>query len=99
PSVTYTLSLHDALPILNGNILAQFQGDTMEEPYTSIAVQDVVYMNDILVMTTTAQWRDGLENKLDTAYWVVGPDLAEGSVFVDADRKSTRLNSSHVKIS
>lgn len=69
---------------MNGNILAQFQGDTMEEPYTSIAVQDVVYMNDILVMTTTAQWHDGLESKLDTAYWVVGPDLAEGSVFIDA---------------
>src|SRR5690606_41209217 len=78
PAGTYTLSLHDALPILGAPV-----GPDLRRRHAP----------DLLAV--------GLEEVLVEAPAVVGGDVAleRRHVLGRPDRKSTRLNSSHVKIS
>src|SRR5690348_18187550 len=86
PSETYTLSLHDALPIYVGfrssdpSLLyvtpERFLGRTLEE---------------VLPEKVARQAREGLEKALSTGQ-IQRYDY-------DLDRKSTRLNSSHPSLS
>src|SRR5690606_40185823 len=95
-SVLYTLSLHDALPIFTdgGEVLDLVVGDAHGE----------------LLLGE----RDDRHHRQRVDVQVVGEGLVEldrvgrqtglladnlGQPFEDLDRKSTRLNSSHVKIS
>src|SRR5438067_7601652 len=71
PPVLYTLSLHDALPILLDSVLA------------STAKRSAA--GAIELRTSVRDWADGRPRT-----------LVRSSI---ADRKSTRLNSSHVSIS
>src|SRR5690606_41844407 len=82
----YTLSLHDALPIL-------FQG-----PYDNPGL-------DILAVRETPEYEVGLEvsgtiqQPKSTIRPPEGMSESESMAILLTDRKSTRLNSSHVKIS
>src|SRR5699024_12485094 len=81
----YTLSLHDALPIYQ---------DIMY--YTSVAYQ---HYKPIGVATGAQSYLQPSEenNLAGVIFTANNPNF--GNEFVDADRKSTRLNSSHVSIS
>src|SRR5690606_41575502 len=88
PSDIYTLSLHGALPILiYGEIQAEVERLTKEElsPELILKILDSPDVSDKL--WALSQVRDGVE---------FTPEL-RAAIF--EDRKSTRLNSSHVKIS
>src|SRR5690606_41836256 len=92
PSTTwmYTLSLHDALPILGGEF-----GDTKEWNYKS-------ELNwDLLKHSTHAGLQQYVKalNQLYTSEPALYENQFDPNCFEWVDRKSTRLNSSHVKIS
>src|SRR5690606_41853407 len=85
---TYTLSLHDALPIFKDYISYHTQGN-----------RSVSTTVDIVL----AQFLDRyeLDQELPADYLKISPKV-KGSLIIESgrkDRKSTRLNSSHVKIS
>src|SRR5207302_8428771 len=80
----YTLSLHDALPILKGLSLYGVVGRKLPSTWER----------------TTAYVRDGV---IDVAALITHSfpmhDIDAAIELMKSDRKSTRLNSSHVKIS
>src|SRR5690606_40331625 len=91
---TYTLSLHDALPIFIGTNdrgrrarhLVQHRPEGAELPQRIHEIPELDRLDDVRV----------------DAEIVAGDDvglLSRGGEHHDRDRKSTRLNSSHVKIS
>src|SRR5207253_9519183 len=93
-SQIYTLSLHDALPISNpkemGLALDQIQ------PRTGLATQDVAaalatYVRTIRSHDSRYDWFQAGQREMLTEVERAGLDVR--------DRKSTRLNSSHVAIS
>src|SRR5690606_42165547 len=89
-SYTYTLSLHDALPIF-----AQDLDGLREEPDVHALVadeRDLVVVGGHLLASPAVDHRHALGAE---------PARDRGGVDggVPQDRKSTRLNSSHVKIS
>src|SRR5690606_40662998 len=79
----YTLSLHDALPILDTKGKLLLLEEVGEEPY------------NIDRMLTQLR----LSGKLEEANGIILGDWNGCEAKSDEDRKSTRLNSSHVKIS
>src|SRR5690606_41462009 len=85
-SVTYTLSLHDALPIL---AVASHAGRTLDaQPVADVAELDAAVRDETQVVAIDeAQFFD--DHLVETV-----ARLAD-----TGDRKSTRLNSSHVKSS
>src|SRR5690606_39302231 len=93
----YTLSLHDALPICARLSIRRLDGDGAADVAAHAALQPLWLSDDELVLADDASGRwnlvrvrlDGLRVR---AIDPVAPADAE-------DRKSTRLNSSHVKIS
>src|SRR5690348_17460608 len=84
PSATYTLSLHDALPILPVDLSGVKPGPIAVETTESLL---------------TVHWKDeaGRAWTADFALEPRSPLIA--AIAVDGDRKSTRLNSSHPSIS
>src|SRR5690606_40876082 len=89
----YTLSLHDALPILNELETAQNQAQSLvEDSNRAVAtIQEGIHIQanaDYLKLF-------GLQSEDD----LIGLPLLDLLQPEDLDRKSTRLNSSHVKIS
>src|SRR5690606_41387401 len=88
-------SLHDALPVFN-------------EEYTTLARQDNGRITDVDRDGTEGEWQPRSDERVAPAqlvahHWLRGRKKGMLSSFVtgtiDQDRKSTRLNSSHVKIS
>src|SRR5207253_10023089 len=91
----YTLSLHDALPIcIDQSVSKTVQPIPMlEDALTLDVVQDCKYLlRRILVMI---QERDEVRDR-PLEVDIVLPERVVG---INEDRKSTRLNSSHVAIS
>src|SRR5690606_41954757 len=97
-SVCCALSLHDALPIFYGKQVAH-HGGHFAEPFVYLVLQ---------VVDDDQLSGDGELPPLDERELVVGGIelsvddggmCARGSCHGRVDRKSTRLNSSHVKIS
>src|SRR5690606_41587179 len=83
PAAIYTLSLHDALPILWDHVPPDLRGGL--RPVSALAP-------GVLGITGIETW--------DIISSIVDRIRPAAVVAVDAlDRKSTRLNSSHVKIS
>src|SRR3712207_7471843 len=80
----YTLSLHDALPISDLAVQAEVRR-LAEEFMERHDRLDVLVNNAGLVQSTRTETRDGIETTLAVNHL--------------ADRKSTRLNSSHANIS
>src|SRR5690606_39604996 len=81
----YPLSLHDALPILLGSALCM----------DKLKAKDVLAAHGI----PQVPWIGLRDTELDQAAARVTDAGLRYPVFVKPDRKSTRLNSSHVKIS
>src|SRR5690606_41186270 len=84
PSAIYTLSLHDALPISARSAAAGLAGPHCRLPGRR---QQAMNRRSAIVLVTTSFPISGDGSE------------AAGSFVSDLDRKSTRLNSSHVKIS
>src|SRR5690606_40614699 len=87
---TYTLSLHDALPICHLRLLADGEEIGRDAP------------GDAAAATRHAHDDDGDDHQREQQYGHVQQDGSGQHVRGDRqseDRKSTRLNSSHVKIS
>src|SRR5207302_4415644 len=90
PPAIYTLSLHDALPISIPNLNIEFQNRLRE-------LRDLLLNPDqegqIIDETAAKVYTPGQPSwvDIDRAMWDYNPTMV--------DRKSTRLNSSHVKIS
>src|SRR5699024_12612226 len=91
PPPSPTVSLHDALPIL----LSRFR-----EIERELEVRDLT-PNKTLVETLKAARRDGKRVIAISDMYLGRADLQHllGTFGLDGDRKSTRLNSSHVSIS
>src|SRR5690606_42028828 len=90
PSLLYTLSLHDALPILNYAI------KTLSDKYLGYNAK-IYYFKQIHHLVLLYPYLTTLlEDKVIASHsapnWIIKNIAKE-------DRKSTRLNSSHVKIS
>src|SRR5690606_41795276 len=83
-SLIYTLSLHDALPIFEGNYFSQRIPIANPTPIIKFRTPAVVQTN-LAVFAAQTQQKPFL--------------LLPHTQRVGIDRKSTRLNSSHVKIS
>src|SRR5690606_41878448 len=95
----YTLSLHDALPIysdFNGSLSLPFPGMQNAGKYVMFTRPknlEPVYIQKILYHIIDMDENNGLGRVIKKNVELYkGNDLA-------SDRKSTRLNSSHVKIS
>src|SRR5207302_8901426 len=99
PTDTSTLSLHDALPIselrlpLNGDDAGDFQVGLGDERVLRVIFDEEFKFRARLILLGKARCRVGLAGgKLESRLGQLQGQNAR-------DRKSTRLNSSHVKIS
>src|SRR5690606_40679233 len=92
PASSYidTLSLHDALPISHRVLAALTSG-------LGMGLAAGVSPGPLLVLVVTSTLRGGLRNGIAVAAAPLLSDLVVVTAVLD--RKSTRLNSSHVKIS
>src|SRR5690606_40887079 len=90
PDVNNSLSLHDALPILKELLIRTFDDEERLQTILGKLMSEPKYPEQLPEPRDDASW-DELEEELQAFQaW-------RRSEF--ADRKSTRLNSSHVKIS
>src|SRR5690606_41452860 len=98
PSAVYTLSLHDALPILG--VLIGIATLMTVGVYGLVA--GIVKLDDFglyLSRSISAFARSVGTGILRMAPWLMKGLAVAGTAAMFLDRKSTRLNSSHVKIS
>src|SRR5690606_41536866 len=97
PLSSHTLSLPDALPIsqLAGELGAFLHYAVTDEPPTA---ESIAAAAEVLARVDNAAGK--LYLLIATPYWnAVSETLYRRQAQSNADRKSTRLNSSHVKIS
>src|SRR5207253_10340368 len=93
PPDTYTLSLHDALPIFATDRVRTVR----DLRGKAVAVQAIGSSQHAFTATIVAHV--GLDPRRDIS-WVTHPAPEQMRLLADGkDRKSTRLNSSHVAIS
>src|SRR5699024_12592581 len=93
PSILYPLSLHDALPIylLNYVDLLDFINNNLDKKITLDLLEKQFFVNKYYLSHTF---------KRSTGFTVVEYITHKRIIWaMDLDRKSTRLNSSHVSIS
>src|SRR5439155_3072687 len=91
PTLLYTLSLHDALPISisNPNFYRRVKSFVLGDTYSVSPTMVSSFRGEILRTTNVKTFPD----------FFTWSDLGVRNVYYPADRKSTRLNSSHVAIS
>src|SRR5690606_41788718 len=87
-TMIYTLSLHDALPILNG---ADYNDTLVWNTNEDIAVKPFYHAEDLANLPETIT--------SSPSHWHICETIYVADVIKSKDRKSTRLNSSHVKTS
>src|SRR5690606_40417925 len=90
PTDTYTLSLHDALPISKARIIPPRH---VQEAAADHGPRRVIFHRQAL------KPRGRLQPAVDERLHRPPPRVGVAAVRQHPDRKSTRLNSSHVKIS
>src|SRR5690606_41941084 len=96
PTPIYTLSLHDALPISNAEEIAFYNGAELEHSILNRTYHRLIrHINSIYKIRIAYNM---FEDFLIKYCWSAS-GLAMCAIPVFLDRKSTRLNSSHVKIS
>src|SRR5690606_39440486 len=93
-TVIYTLSLHDALPIYF--LAASQEMDRFLKMTSAPTLEDLCYALDLNRRAPLIKQRQNRPQQLAT---LIANHLKIDSQATDIDRKSTRLNSSHVKIS
>src|SRR5690606_42017415 len=97
-SEIFTLSLHDALPILNGLIrqiiLRKLRIEKMKNNASTANPTNTIVRTRVISVPIDKKYRN-IPNKAIFANILFKIII----VFISLDRKSTRLNSSHVKIS
>src|SRR5699024_11355834 len=89
PTEIYTLSLHDALPIFDEVAAAEQRAEHGQRPEAGKAVDRLLG----LVLDQAGHCHRAARRNLQRGLGAAGLDRR------DRDRKSTRLNSSHVSIS
>src|SRR5690606_41882417 len=91
PTHIYTLSLHDALPI-SYKLLVEVTIPGVEKLRNTLKEKSEAYMNVVKI---------GRTHLMDATPLTLGQEFSGYVAQLDfgLDRKSTRLNSSHVKIS
>src|SRR5207249_7004815 len=94
PSVTYTLSLHDALPISKA-LVTRVVFD--QSRFVKNAIQTLLREGGIGLFLTSLMILIFLGSMRATVAVCLSIPLSALAAFID--RKSTRLNSSHVSIS
>src|SRR5690606_41820170 len=97
PAAPLTLSLHDALPVSDAQEI-HVDGEVLDRVELVVARNHAVLGAVHIEFDDVAQEAAGIDLLVGV---LVGDGDGDGSllVTVDKDRKSTRLNSSHVKIS
>src|SRR5690606_42147675 len=90
-TATYTISLHDALPI---SVASEIESGAS------------IHINTAMDATGAVQLNGGRNVRIEGSRLTAQQDISVGALVdldvssvVEGDRKSTRLNSSHVKIS
>src|SRR5207302_10388104 len=93
----HTLSLHDALPILRRTVVAALKTQDFERSKAARFLHDSIGQN----LTALGLQLDMVRMDLESVSPGIGARVAEIQHLLGGmiDRKSTRLNSSHVKIS
>src|SRR5690606_41602397 len=95
----YTLSLHDALPIFNDHSLDQKSYYSFKKEVTSQSLPEVIEnVNSLMTVAVNREWQKDLEYQKRHFTLMSGGMDSRTNALVAKDRKSTRLNSSHVKI-
>src|SRR5690606_40007408 len=94
PSSIYTLSLHDALPIFSNAVVSNPIGSYTNRYKLESYFAQVTYDYDNTYFLSASARRDGSSRFVKDKWGNFG---SIGAAWLD--RKSTRLNSSHVKIS
>src|SRR5690606_41248592 len=89
PSLTYPLSLHDALPIFKPDIIEPINHKQLD----SLFAKDNFFNDKFLVRELDIT----LEYKPLFFEYLEAQNIHD--IYLNEDRKSTRLNSSHVKTS
>src|SRR5690606_41775424 len=95
----YTLSLHDALPILNQYGIVTNEQDVFRTP--ADIQKGLSYVYALFPGESEINFDSYFTDELGVGFANAGQGINDGSYTFTllADRKSTRLNSSHVKIS
>src|SRR5206468_11616265 len=93
PTHTYTLSLHDALPISNATTGRQFQ--VARHQHRLLHSLPEINDRNFLARRKLSVRPAGSERKCNPR----NEGISRSSYFESSDRKSTRLNSSHDQIS
>src|SRR5690606_40538066 len=97
PTQIYTLSLHDALPILKA-----YNKTVLKKPFYYKIAPQYGTKSKSLTGSITLNYNQYIQNTSDLFSINYGISASYASYAEDLfvrDRKSTRLNSSHVKIS
>src|SRR5207249_9489779 len=98
PTPLYTLSLHDALPISSSSTTSSSSSSTTSSSTTSTTASSSS-------STTSGVARDLVVGSIQEPRWLDQTRISDsieilvGAQIYEPDRKSTRLNSSHVSIS
>src|SRR5690606_41464550 len=97
-STSYPLSLHDALPICPTDVWVPSSNIVKPQIADQIALGYYHNLKNNAITISSEIYYKHMQNQIDyrNGAQTVLNDLVEGEL---VDRKSTRLNSSHVKIS
>src|SRR5207248_11208891 len=96
--LTYTLSLHDALPIYCPQPLMSCQSEQKELRARSVSLSNGAPLDDVRIARAGAH-SELIEASLVEVAGYPPSVVVLVQLHVDGDRKSTRLNSSHRTIS
>src|SRR5205807_8229348 len=96
PTPTYTLSLHDALPILQN---AAFRASGLDWRYVKLPVPPERFEELVRALPASGYRGANVTIPHKAAALRVADSASPAARAIGADRKSTRLNSSHLVIS
>src|SRR5690606_41680744 len=99
PSRTYPPSLHDALPISAVSMNMNANGTRIWKSWTAEVSGRTPKGRIAIVLDNTVYSAPSVNQEIPTGNSIISGNFTTEEATDLADRKSTRLNSSHVKIS